>query len=79
MGLPNVCRTIYGIHIPLFEKPYRCYTPNLSDFFYKKKFRSINMHVVCNMDRVFWNICIGQLGGVHNGSQFQWSSLYTQL
>ena len=28
---------------------------------------------------VFWNICAGQPRGVHDGGQFQWSSLYTQL
>lgn len=31
------------------------------------------------MDRVFWNICAEQSGGVHDGGQFLWSSLYAKL
>ena len=65
--------------IALFEKPSRRYTPYASDFFCRKKFHSINVQAVCDMDRVFWNVCAGQPGGVHDGGQFQWSSLYTQL
>ena len=39
-GLPNVCGAIDGSHIPLFEKPSRCYIPYFFciKFFLQKNF-----------------------------------------
>ena len=31
------------------------------------------------MDRIFWNVCAGQPGGVHDAGQFRWLSLYHEL
>jgi hypothetical protein len=34
---------------------------------------------VCDVNKIFWNICVGQPGGVHNGGQFKRCNLYAQL
>ena len=31
------------------------------------------------MNKIFWNVCVGQPGGVHDAGQFRWSSLYHEL
>ena len=50
-----------------------------SDFFNRKKFHSIILQGVYDADRIFWNVCAGQPGGVHDASQFDVSSLHAQL
>lgn len=49
------------------------------DFFNRKKFHSIVLQGVCDTNRLFWNVCAGQPGGVHDAGQFAVSSLATQL
>ena len=51
----------------------------LSGFFNKKKFHSVLLQAVCDLEGFFWKICVGQLGGVHDAGQFAWSKIYTQL
>ena len=78
-GLPNICGAIDGTHISLAERPSHMVTHAQSDFFNRKKFHSIVLQGVCDAKRVFWNVCAGQPGGVHDGGQFKSSSLYQQL
>jgi hypothetical protein len=40
-GLPNICRTIDGTHIPLADRPNWRVTLTQGDFFNRKKFHSI--------------------------------------
>ena len=49
------------------------------DFFNHKKFHSIVLQGVCDTNRMFWNVCASQLGGVHNVRQFVVSSVGVQL
>jgi hypothetical protein len=49
------------------------------DFYNRKHFHSIVLQAVCDTNRIFWNVCAGQPGGVHDAGQFAVSSLATQL
>ena len=69
-GLPNICGAIDGTHISLARCPCSDLTPMASDFLNRKKFHSVVLHRVCDMDRIFWNVCAGHLGGVHDAGQF---------
>jgi hypothetical protein len=33
----------------------------------RKKFHSIVLQVVCDVNKIFWNICVGQPKRVHDG------------
>ena len=79
IGLPNIAGAIDGTHIPLIYQPSRRYTPMPQDFFNKKKFHNIVLQRICDSNRMFWNVCVGQPGGVHDASQFAISSIATQL
>ena len=78
-GLPNVVGIIDGTHIPLSCKPQRGLTPMPFDFFNRKKFHSVLSQGVCDSERFFWNVCVRQPGGIHDTTQFAWSSLYVQF
>ena len=78
-GFPNIASAIDGTHIPLVCQPSRHYTSMPQDFFKRKKFHSIVLHGVCDTNMMFWNVCAGQPGGVHDAGQFVVSSVATQL
>jgi hypothetical protein len=78
-GVPNICGAIDGTHIPLLTRPDAHITPISADFFNCKKFHSVLLQAVCDIDKIFWNVCAGQPGGVHDVGQFRWSSLYQDL
>ncbi len=40
------------------------------------KFHNIVLQIMFDVDKIFWNVYVGQLGGVHNGGQFKRCSLY---
>jgi hypothetical protein len=67
---------IDGMHIPLSAKPNKQIISSITNFYNIKCFHSIKIQVVCDYDMVFWNACVGQLGGVVDGGQFRMSSLY---
>ena len=77
--MPNIVGAIDGTHIPLTCRPSLRHTPMPQDFFNRKKFHSIVLQGVCDTNRMFWNVCAGQPGGVHDAGQFVVSSLATQL
>jgi hypothetical protein len=37
------------------------------------------LQVVCDADKIFWNIYVNQPRGVHDGGQFKKCNLYAQL
>ena len=78
-GLPNIGGAIDGTHISLSMRPSKQYIPMPSDFFNRKKFHSIVLQKVCHLNKLFWNVCAGQRGGVHDTGQFVVSSLTAQL
>jgi hypothetical protein len=78
-GLPNICGAIDGIHIPLIHRASNRVTLAHSDYFNRKKRNSIVVQAVCDVEKIFWNVCAGCPGGVHDGGQFKTSSLYQQL
>jgi hypothetical protein len=65
--LPNICGAIDGTHIPLADHPNWRVTLVHGDFFNRKKFHSIVLQVVCDANKLFWIVCVGQPGGVHDG------------
>ena len=69
-GLPNICGAIDGTHIPLARRLSSDLTSMASDFFNRKKFHSVVLQGIYDMDRIFWNVCAGQPGGVHDVGQF---------
>ncbi len=78
-SIPNICGAIDGTHIPLVDFPSKKVTLIVGDFFKRKKFHSIMLQVLCDVDKIFWNICASQLGGVHDGGEFKRYNLYVQL
>jgi hypothetical protein len=62
-GLSNVCGSIDGTHIPLSRLLSVHLTPMAADFFNRNKFHSVVLQGVCDIDRIFWNVCAGQPGG----------------
>jgi hypothetical protein len=78
-GLSNICGAIDGTHVPLICRASRKVTLAHSNYFNRKKRNSIVVQAVCDADKLFWNVCAGCPGGVHDGGQFKTSSLYRQL
>ena len=78
-NLLNIYGAIDGIHMPLVEHLSKRITLAASDFYNRKKLHSIVLQGICNSKKIFWNVCIRQLGRVHDGGQFKLSSLYQQL
>ncbi len=65
--VPNICGVIDGIHIPLADLPSKKITLAIGEFFNRKKFHSIVLQVVCDVDKIFWNVCGSQPRRVHDG------------
>ncbi len=67
IGLPNICGSINGMHIPLVDLPSKRVTFVQSDYFNWKKIHNIVLQGVCDAYKYFWNTCVRELGGVHEG------------
>jgi hypothetical protein len=78
-SIPNICEAIDETHIPLVDFPSKKVTLVVGDFFNRKKFHNIMLQVLCDVDKIFWNICASQPRGVHDGGQFKRYNLYAQL
>lgn len=78
-SFPNVACSIDGIHIPMARWPSRRIIPMQRDFSNKKNFHNMLLQDVCDLDLLFWNVCVGQFYKVHDGGQFSWSILYGEL
>ena len=63
IGLSNIAGAINGTYIPLSMRSSKQYTPMPSDFFNRKKFYSIVLQRVCDLNKMFWNVCAGKPGG----------------
>ncbi len=72
-GLPNVCGTIDWSHIPLSQKLGKRVTAAPTNY---NCYNSIVLQGICNMDKLFWNVCCSVLGGTTNGAQFKLSFIY---
>jgi hypothetical protein len=74
--LHNICGAIDVIHVPLAHRAGSNVTLAHSDYYNRKKQNNIIIQVVCNADKLFWNICAICHGGIHDGRQFKTLSLY---
>jgi hypothetical protein len=63
----NIFGAIDGTCIPLTNFPSKKIIFIISDFSNRKQFYNIVLQVVCDANKIFWNFCVGQLEGVHNG------------
>jgi hypothetical protein len=80
MWLPNVCGIIDGSHIPLSQKPNKRVTIAPIDYNCRQKsYNSIILQGICNMDKLFWNVCCLVPSRTTNGGQFKVSFIYQQL
>jgi hypothetical protein len=79
-SLPNICGLIDGIHIPLVDLQSKKVTLAQSDFFNITKISQYCvLQGVCDVDKQFWNVCVGQPRGIHDGGQFKVFNLYRQI
>jgi hypothetical protein len=46
------------------------------DFYNCKCFFNVVVQNVCNTNKIFWSVHVGQPNGVHDGGQFRYSTLY---
>ncbi len=61
IGLPNICGSKDGIHIPLANFPNKKVT-------WEKKIHGIVLQGVCGGNKWFQNVCVGQPRGVQDGA-----------
>jgi hypothetical protein len=62
-SVSNICGITNGIHILVTNKKV---TLIVGDFLNKKKFHNIVLQAMCDVDKIFWNVCVGQLRMVHD-------------
>ncbi len=76
ISIQQITSVIDNIYIPLFFRPSKRITTTPRDFYNRECSFNVVMQGVCDMDKFFWNVCVGQHGGVHDGGQFKYSNLY---
>ncbi len=68
IGLPQICGVIDSAHIWLSAKPNKQVTSLVADSYNKKRFHNnVMVQAVNDCDHIFWNVCVGWLGGVADG------------
>lgn len=65
-GFPQVVGSVDGCHIPI-----------LKDYVNRKKFHSIILQALVDSQYLFWDICVGWPGKVHDSRVFKNSPLFT--
>jgi hypothetical protein len=79
-GLPNVFSTIDGSHISLSQKPINGLLQYLQIIVVDGKVViQLFLQAICDMDKLFWNVCCSIPSGTTNGGEFKVSSIYQQL
>ncbi len=78
IGLPNICGSIDGTHIPLANLPSKKVTHAHNDF-YEKKNSIVLFYNGCVVETSGFEMCVGQPRGVHDGGQLKVFNLYKQL
>ncbi len=65
INILNICGTIDGHNLltNILSKKVIL----VGEFFNRKKFHSIVLQAMCDVDKILWNFCANQLGGVHDG------------
>jgi len=59
-SIPNICEDIDGIHILLADLPNKKIKLVIGEFFSRKKSHNIVLQVVCDVNKIFWNIYVSQ-------------------
>jgi hypothetical protein len=79
ISLLNICEAISGTHFPFVEHPSKRITLTLNDFYNNFFFCNIVVQVMCNANKIFWNVCANQPTRVRDGEQFKNSSFCKPL
>jgi hypothetical protein len=74
-NIQHITSVIDNIHNPLFFRPSRKITTTRRDFYNWECSFNVVMQGVCDMDKIFWSVCVGEPSGVHDGEQFKYSNL----
>jgi hypothetical protein len=79
-GFFHTCGDIDGSHISLPQKSDKRVIA-IPTYYHcrRKSCNSIVLQAICDMDKLFWNVCCLVLGKTTNGGQFKVSSIYQQL
>jgi len=76
-GLLNVCGTNNGSYIPISQKPNKqAIIVHAYNYYRHKNYNSIVLQAICDMDKLFWNVCCLILGEMMDADQFQVSFIY---
>ncbi len=64
-----LCDAIKESHILLSQKPNKWVVAIFANYYCKRKScNSIVLQAICDMDKLFWNVCCSVLGKMTNGS-----------
>ncbi|CAH1425978.1 protein ALP1-like [Lactuca sativa] len=76
-SLPNICGAIDNTHIRLHSLPSNL--PNPSIYTNSHGFRSIQLQVVADHKKIFWDVCVKAPGAFDDATHFRDSLLYNRL
>jgi hypothetical protein len=77
---PNACGAIDGFYISLSEKLDKMRYYNTYNYYYRwKNCNLVVLQVICQMDKLFWNVCCSIPSKIADGGQFKVSFIYQQL
>ncbi|KAL8234734.1 hypothetical protein R6Q59_020834 [Mikania micrantha] len=76
-SLPNICGAIDNTHIRLHSLPSNLPNPNI--FINSNGYKSIQLQVVADHKKIFWDVCVKAPGAVDDVAHFRDSLLYNRL
>lgn len=76
-SLPNMCGAIDATHIRLHRLPSNLPNPNIYTSPYG--FPSVQLQVVADHKKIFWDVCVKAPGGFDDAAHFRDSLLYNRL
>ncbi|KAK1417483.1 hypothetical protein QVD17_26611 [Tagetes erecta] len=76
-SLPNICGAIDNTHVRIHKLPPNLPNPNL--YMNAYGFRSVQLQVVADHKKIFWDVCVKAPGGVDDATHFRDSLLYNRL
>ncbi|MFS7979707.1 putative harbinger transposase-derived nuclease domain-containing protein [Helianthus anomalus] len=76
-NLPNICGAIDNTHVRLHSLPSD--VPNKNIYTNVYGFKSIQLQVVADHKKIFWDVCVKAPGAVDDATHFRDSLLYNRL
>jgi hypothetical protein len=75
-GIQQIVSVIDSMHVLLSFQQFRRITIAPKKFHNHKHFFNMVVQGICDANKVFWILCVGQPNGVHHGGQFKYFILY---